>query len=111
MLRKPDEIKNRAIFICGVRGLMQNTILAALEAATGTKFDKEVIDVQKIRTDALAALEAGELKKATRGLTINAQFNELDSAANFWHLVENEVVGVEAVDVDVAVKAFLESTA
>lgn len=107
MLRKPDEIKNRAIFICGVRGLTQNTILAALEAETGNKFDREIVDVQEIRADALEALAVGELGKATRGLTINAQFNERDSAANFWHLVENEVVGIEAVDVREAVRRYL----
>ena len=109
MLRKPDEIKNRAIFICGIYGLTQNTILAALEAETGDQFEREIVDVQKIRSDALNALEAGELGKAARGLTINAQFNELDSAANFWHLVDNDVVGVEAVDVRDAVRGYLKS--
>ena len=111
MLRKPDAIKNRAIFVSGVRDLTQNAILAALEAETGEKFEMEFVDVQKIRQDALEALEKGELGKAARGLTINAQFNERDSAANFGHLVENKLVGVEAVDVKEAVREYLKSMA
>lgn len=107
MLRKPDEIRNRAIFICGVRDLTQNAILAALEAETGDTFEREMVDVQEIRRQALEALENGELGKATRGLTINAQFNEEDSAADFSYLVENELVEVEAVDVREAVREYL----
>lgn len=35
MLRNPDAIVNRAVFICGVRDVTQNNILAALEIETG----------------------------------------------------------------------------
>ncbi|MCJ1455386.1 hypothetical protein MMC28_005741 [Mycoblastus sanguinarius] len=107
MLQNPNTILNRAIFISGVRGLTQKAILAALEAETGQKFSVEHVDVRKIREEALVALREGDVRKATRGLTINSQFNEDDSVANFWDRVENEVVGVRAVDVREAVGDFL----
>lgn len=91
--------------------MTQNNILAALEAETGKKFEVKQVDIKKIKAEALEALEKGEPKLATRGLTINSNFNEEDSAANFWHLVDNVVVGVEAVDVRVAVKEYLKSIA
>jgi len=105
MLRNPDVILNRGIFISGVRDLTQNAILAALEAETGDKFEMEHIDLEQIKEKALAALAKGEYKQATMGLTINSNFNEEDSAANFWDKVENELVGIRAVTAQEAVKA------
>lgn len=65
------------------------------------------MDVKKIKIDAMEKLEKGEWKAATRGLTISSQFNEEEGSANFWDLVENEVVGVQAVDVKEAVRDYL----
>ena len=107
MLLKPQTILNRAVFVSGVRNITQNNILAALEAELGTKFQVKHVDVKKIRDDAMQALGRGELGLGTRGMTINAQFNEEGSAAAFWELVTNEEVGVEAVDVRVAVREYL----
>jgi hypothetical protein len=104
MLRNPSPILNRSIFISGVLDLTQNAILAALEAETGDKFAVEHVDVWQIKKEALEALEKGEYRQATRGLTINHNFNEEDSAANFWHKVENELVGVKPVTVQEAVR-------
>lgn len=101
-------ILNRAIFICGVKDVTQNNILAALEAETGSRFEVTQVDVKKIGQEAMEALEKGEWKTATRGLTIAHQFDEEDSVANFWDMVENETVGVTAVTVREAVKATLE---
>jgi len=105
MLRNPDVILNRGIFISGVRDLTQNAILAALEAETGDKFEVEHIDLEQIKEKALAALAKGEYKQATMGLTINSNFNEEERAANFWDKVENELVGIRAVTAQEAVKA------
>ncbi|KAL0258561.1 hypothetical protein SLS55_006058 [Diplodia seriata] len=107
MLRAPDAVKNRAVFVCGVRGLTQNALLEALEAEVGGKFDVERVDVRKMKADALELLERGEVKAAMRGLTLSGQFNEEGSAADFWHLVENELVGVEPVWVREAVRMTL----
>lgn len=109
MLLNPTPILNRAVFVSGVRNLTQNTILAALEAELGTKFAVKRVDVKQIRADAMEALEKGELGLGTRGLTLNAQFNEEGSAADFWELVTNEIVGVDAVDVRVAVREYLKT--
>lgn len=57
----------------------------------------------------LEALERKDFRAATRGLTINSEFNEEDSAANFWRLVENELVGIEAVDIREAVRDYLKT--
>jgi hypothetical protein len=109
MLRNPSPILNRGIFISGVLGLTQNSILAALEAETGEKFSVEHVDVQQIKKEALEALQNGEYRQATRGLAINHNFNEKDSAANFWDKVENELVGVKPVSVQEAVRAAIGS--
>ncbi|KAL1645812.1 hypothetical protein SLS58_003696 [Diplodia intermedia] len=103
MLRAPDAVRNRAVFVCGVRDLTQNALLAALEAELGESFDVERVDIKKMKADALALLERGEVRPAMRGLTLSGQFNEENSAADFWHLVENELVGVEPVSVREAV--------
>jgi hypothetical protein len=104
MLRNPSTILNRSIFVSGVLDLTQNAILVALEAETGDKFSVEHVDVWQIKKEALEALEKGEYRQATRGLAINHNFNEEDSAANFWDKVENELVGVKPVTVQEAVK-------
>ena len=109
MLRNPDPILNRPIFISGVKDLTQNAILAALEAETGDKFEVEHVDVKPMKAEALKALEKGEYGQAMRGLHINSNFNEQDSRANFWDKVENDLVGVKAVTVREAVKEELES--
>ena len=103
MLRNPDAIVNRGIFISGVRDLTQNAILAALEAETGDKFELEHIDLKQIKDKSLLALAKGEYKQATMGLTINSNFEE-ESSANFWDKVENDLVGIKAVTVEEAVK-------
>ena len=104
MLCNPDAILNRAIFISGVRNLTQNAILAALEAETGNKFEIEHIDLKPIKENALAALANGDYIQATKGLTLNSNFNEQESKADFWGIVENELVGVRAVTVQEAVR-------
>lgn len=102
------QILNRAIYICGVKDVTQNNILAALEAETGSKFEVTHVDVKKIRQGATEALEKGDWKAATRGMTFTHQFDEEDSAANFWDMVENETVGVDPITVREAVKEVLE---
>jgi hypothetical protein len=107
MLRNPEVIKNRAVFISGVRDLTQNAILAALEAETGDKFEVEHVDLKPIKAMALEALAKGDYRQAMFGLTLNSVFNEEGSAANFWNKVENDLVGVRAVTVQEAVKSAL----
>jgi hypothetical protein len=108
MLQHPDRVLNRPIHICGVKGLTQNALLAALESVLGAKFSVEHIDVEKINSNALVALERGEVVKAMKGLTVGGQFSS-DSAPDFWHLAENELVGVVPVDVETAVREAVES--
>lgn len=109
MLLNPDLILNRGILDSGVHNLTQNSILAALEAETGQNFAIKHVDEKRIKADALEALERKDFRAATRGLTINSNFNEQDSAANFWRLVENELVGIEAVDIREAVRDYLKT--
>ena len=104
MVRNPGPILNRGIYISGVQDLTQNALLSALEEETGVAFTVEHIDIQKIKEDALAALEKGEYALATRGLALNSQFNEKDKVADFWNKVENELVGVRPVSVREAVR-------
>jgi hypothetical protein len=110
MLRNPSAIVNRGIYVSGVLDLTQNAILAALEAETGDKFSVEHVDLQGIKKEALDALEKGDYRQATRGLAINSNFNEKDSAANFWDKVENDLVGIKPVSVQEAVRAATSSS-
>ncbi|KAL8698696.1 MAG: hypothetical protein Q9201_006431 [Fulgogasparrea decipioides] len=102
------QIVNRAMFICGVKDVTQNNILAALEAETGSKFRVDHVDIREIKHDAKEALDREDWKAATRALTIMGQFDEEDSAANFWPMVDNAAVGVSPVTVREAVKAVLQ---
>ena len=107
MLKTPDPVLNRPVFICGVRNINQINILAALEAELGASFHVERVDVKRIKQDALASLERGEWKVANRGLALNSQFNEEAGWADCSAKVETGLVGVEAVDVRDAVREFL----
>ncbi|KAF2264187.1 NAD(P)-binding protein [Lojkania enalia] len=104
MLRKPYLILNRPVYISNIPGLTQNAILAAVEPVLATKFNVEYIDIKKINENARTALERGEIPKAMRGLTISNQFYEEDSGSDFSALVENDLVGVQPVSVEVAVR-------
>jgi len=107
MLRNPDPILNRPVFISGVKDLSQNTLLVALEEELG-KFEVTHVDVKKIKREAEEARDRGEIGKWMKGMTVNSNFNEEESHSNFWHLVENDLIGIEAVTVGEAVKETLE---
>lgn len=83
MLRNPEAILNRPIFICGVRNITQNNILAALEAELGDDFEAEYVNVKKIKEEAIKALKRDNSRQALRGLTLNSQSNEEDGYADF----------------------------
>lgn len=107
MLRSPNQnILNRAVFICGVKDVTQNAILAALESEIG-KFTVEHVPLEPIKEAAMKALEKGEWRNATRGLALWFNFKQGVSRADFWSKVENELVGVQAVGLDEAVRALL----
>lgn len=107
MLLHQAAIVNRGIVISGVRNPTHNKILAALETETGKELSVEQGDVKHIKSGAMEKLEKGKLKAATRGLTISAQSNHEEGSAGFWDLVEDEAVGVQAVNVREAVSEYL----
>lgn len=113
MLRSPNpKILNRAVFICGVKDVTQNAILAALESEIGKgeeegRFTVEHVPLEPIKEAAIKALERGEWRSATRGLALWFNFKQGVSRADFWSKVENELVGVQAVGLDEAVRAVL----
>lgn len=104
MLRGPEAVLNRSIYICPFQHLTQNLILSTLESVLETSFSVEHVDVQKINGNARIALERGEAMKAMKGLTVSNQFYEGDSGNDFSHLVENEVVGVSIMSVEDAIR-------
>lgn len=104
MLRNPERVSNRAIYICPFEKLSQNLILSTVESVLGTKFDIERVNVKKINENARAALAKGEVMKAMKGLTISNQFYEEDCGNDFSHLIENETVGVEKMTIEFAVR-------
>jgi hypothetical protein len=104
MLRKPEPILNRPIYVCPLPHLTQNILLNTLERVLNTKFSIDNIDVKKINQHAKIALERGEVMKAMKGLAITNQFYEDDCGDDFSHLVENGLVGVEAMSVEDAVQ-------
>jgi hypothetical protein len=104
MLRNPEPVRNRPIYICSIPHLTQNVILAALEGIFKTKFAVEYVDVKKINENARIALERGEEIKAMKGLAVSNQFYAGDCGNDFSHLVENETVGVEMTSVEDAIR-------
>jgi hypothetical protein len=108
MLRNPEPITNRPILICPLAQLTQNKILGALEDVLGTKFTVEHVDIEKIYKNATIALERGEVVKAMKGLTVGNQFYEGSGVIEFSGLVENEIVGVEMMTLNDAVKHAIE---
>ncbi|KAI9681201.1 MAG: hypothetical protein M1817_002483 [Caeruleum heppii] len=109
MLRNPNQIANRAIFVCGVKGLTQNALLAALQEEIKENFKVQHLELEPIKANATRSLGEGDLRAGLVGLTLNSVFNGNESAADFWNLVENEVVGVEAVTVQEAVREWMRS--
>jgi nucleoside-diphosphate-sugar epimerase len=107
MLRNPEHTMDRPVYISPFSEgqLTQNRLLDALESAVGAKFTREVVDVKKINQHAKIALERGEAGKAMKGFAVSNQFYEEDSGNDFSHLVENDLVGVESIQVEDAVKA------
>jgi hypothetical protein len=108
MLRHPEAVENRSIFICPFQDLTQNMLLSTLEKVLGEQFEVENVDVKKINEHSKIALARGEGKKAMKGFTVSNQFYEDDCGNDFRHLVENELVGVEMMDVEDAVRDALE---
>jgi hypothetical protein len=123
MLRNPLAVMNRAIHICPFvtqRGapstLTQRKLLHALEAELGQTFSVEHVDVERIFKCALSVLASYErgapggerIAQAVKGLAVCNQFydeHEDDvGGLGFSQLVENEVVGVETIDLADAVR-------
>jgi hypothetical protein len=108
MLKNPDTVLNRPIYITPFPHLTQNFLLAAVENVLGTKFTVENIDIKKINEHALIALGRGEGSKAMKGLSVSNQFYEGDDGNDFSHLVENDVVGVKEMSIEDAVRQAIE---
>lgn len=106
MLRSPEDIKNRPIYTCPfAKGeLTQRSLLTTLQRILDAEFDVEEIDLAKINKNARIALERGEAGKAMKGLTVSNQFYEEDSGNDLSYLIENDVVGVEIMTVEEAVR-------
>lgn len=104
MLRNPEYVANRPIYICPFEKLSQNLILSTLESVLDTKFEVEFVDVKKINENARLALAKGEATKAMKGLAVSNQFYDGDSGNDFSHLVENDTVGVTMMTVEEAVR-------
>ncbi|EUC48333.1 hypothetical protein COCMIDRAFT_34206 [Bipolaris oryzae ATCC 44560] len=121
MLRNPEPVMNRAIHICPFVArpgepscLTQHGLLRVLEEELGTKFEVEEVDVERIFRNAMMVLgryERGEpggegIAQAMKGLAVCNQFyeEEVGGEKSFSDLVENEVMGVEMMDVRDAVR-------
>lgn len=110
MLHNPAAVANAGIFICPFASgaLTQNKLLCALESVLGAKFSVTHVDVATINQNARIALERGELAKAMRGLTISNQFYEEDCGNCLEGMTANELVGVEEMSVEEAVRQAVE---
>lgn len=106
MLRNPDVVANRPIYICPFEKgeLTQRSLLTALQDVLKTEFAVITVDVAQINKNAKIVLERGEAGKAMKGLIVSNQFYEEDSGNDFSHLIENELVGVQMMSVEEAVK-------
>jgi hypothetical protein len=105
MLKNPTGVANRPIHICPfAKGeLTQHKLLSALQNALDG-FSIEEVDLEEINRNARIALSRGEAGKALKGLIVSNQFYEKDSGNDFSHLIENELVGVDKMTVEDAVR-------
>lgn len=125
MLRNPLPILNRAIHICpfverpGEKSrITQRVLLQTLEKLLDQKFSVENVDVEVIWKRAMDVLEKYRLGQpggeqmalAVKGLAVSNQFfeEEGEDGDAFNSLVENEVVGVEVMSVEEAVRQAVE---
>lgn len=110
MIERNEEVRNRGLFVCPFApgALTQNSLLAALESVVGEKFEVTKVDVAAINKNAKISLEKGEFKKAMRGFAITNQFYEGDSGNCLEGLTENELLGVEEMSVEEAVRQAIE---
>jgi hypothetical protein len=104
MLSRPLDVLNRPIYIAPIPNLSQNTILAKLKEVVPGEWEVIHVDVETINKNAIIALERGEIGKAMKGLTVSNQFYEGDSGNDFSALVENELLGVQAMSIEDAVR-------
>ena len=125
ILRNPDLILNRPVLLDPITPsstVTQNTLLRTLEKVLHTTFTISHVDVDKIYRNALVVLEkwkeGGELEegkaqmgKAMKGLGVCNQFYEGDDeghAEDLERTVQNELVGVETMQLEDAVSDALE---
>ncbi|KAI4703707.1 hypothetical protein J4E89_009930 [Alternaria sp. Ai002NY15] len=125
MLRNPDLILNRPVLLDPISSsstVTQNTLLRTLEKALDTIFTISHVDVDKIHRNALIVLEKwkeggeqeegkAQMGKAMKGLGVCNQFYEGDDeghAEDLERTVQNELVGVETMQLEDAVRDALE---
>ena len=125
MLRNLDPIRNRPVLLDPITPsstVTQNTLLRTLEKALDTTFTVSHVDVSKIHRNALVVLEKwkecgeqgegkAQMGKAMRGLGVCNQFYEGDDeghAEDSERTVQNELVGVEIMQLEDAVRDALE---
>jgi len=125
MLRNPDPILNRPILLDPISPsstVTQNTLLRTLEKLLDTTFTVSHVDVDKIHRNALIVLEKwkkggeqeegkAQMGKAMKGLGVCNQFYEGDDdggAEDLKRTVDNELVGVETMHLEDAVRDALE---
>ncbi|KAI4667473.1 uncharacterized protein J4E79_002161 [Alternaria viburni] len=125
MLRNPDPIRNRPVLLDPISPsstVTQNTLLRTLEKALDTTFTISHVDVDKIHRNALIVLEKwkeggeqeegkAQMGKAMKGLGVCNQFHEGDDeghAEDLEKTVQNELVSVETMQLEDAVREALE---
>ncbi|KAG9186157.1 hypothetical protein G6011_02713 [Alternaria panax] len=123
MICNPIPILNRPILICPfppASNLTQNTLLHTLEKLLDTTFCVTHVAVENIHRNALVVLEKwvkggeqeggrAQMGKAMKGLAVSNQFYEGgDDAKHLGQTIQNELVGVETMQVEDAVKDALE---
>lgn len=110
MLEKNEAVANRGLFISPFApgALTQNKLLATLEKVLDAKFEVTKVDIAEINRNAKISLEKGEFRKAMRGFTFTNQFYEKDCGNNLEGMTENDLLGIEEMSVEEAVKQALE---
>jgi hypothetical protein len=125
MLRNPIPILNRPILLDPISPsstVTQNMLLRTLEKLLNTTFTVSHVDLDKIHRNALVVLEdwkegckqdegKAQMGNAVKGLAVCNQFYEGDDdsrAKDLVYNVQHEVVGVETLQLEDAVKDALQ---
>ncbi|KAH8743151.1 hypothetical protein F5883DRAFT_593956 [Diaporthe sp. PMI_573] len=109
VLLRPEETKNRSVYICTVERSQKQMVDLAMEALGHDGWDVTSVDMEPVYNDSLAQLQAGNVTFEVMGNMI-LYCNSRSDLSGVWSKNDNALLGVKAWS-DEQVKQLLKSIA